>query len=889
MARVSVHYTAFGEMAVSVGGARQPLTRRRERGVLSVLLAAHGAPVAAERLLAEVWGDDAPGQTLGSLQVAVSRLRTQLEPERAARKGSRLVSTAAGYSLVAEVDDVDVWRFEALAESALAATTPEARLAASEEALALWTSTPYADCDSPLVLSETSRLEELRLTVEEQRARALIDLGRPDDAQRALASAGAAAPLPRAAVVAARARAVPVRAAGRRTRHPAPAARGLAEELGVDPSEEIQRLEQAVLRQDPSLTAPVPAPDARTHPDPASRCHRAAPRAPTGTVGRQPVFDQAVALLEEASSTGSMRFLLVAGEPGIGKSRLVTDLGDRASAAGFRVLVGRCHEGDYAPALWPWLGIVRSARRASPDSSADPRLDPLLGGELTGEASGGGTGLRMFDAVVELVQRSADETPLLLVLEDLHWADATSLRLLSHLAGSGLRAPVVVTCTRRTTEATTGPALVDTMAALARAGAERIRLDGLDTGAVGELLQGSVGEHDARLDAVVADRTGGNPFFVLQYARLLAATPDLRTVAADRPPGARRHPRRPAAARRPAAGGGGDGADRGRRTRSPDRPGPGLGARRAPGRPLPRPAGPRDDQRAGRGAGRGLRLRARARARDDVRRAQRRSPDAAARPRGTGDRAASCRQRRRERRDRAPRPPRCAARSRARRARVRLARPRGEGRGRPARARRGARPVAVGPCRRATGLGRPPHSPDAARGRRCCGSPRPPRRASRSRVRSGWPATWSAGTWWPREPRSSTEPGSGPGASTGGMDEAFIAILTEAAEHLDGAERATVLATLQVEHFYGWDSSVGDAIGRESVEVARRSGDTAVLIEVLLMRVLAAVRTGARRGAARTCSTSSRRTTCRGSSRSSSCSSAGTRSTSAVAPTRPTT
>ena len=91
----------------------------------------------------------------------------------------------------------------------------------------------------------------------------------------------------------------------------------------------------------------------------------------------------------------------------------------------------------------------------------------------------------MFDAVVELVQRSADETPLLLVLEDLHWADATSLQLLNHLAGSGLRAPVVVTCTRRTTEATTGPALVDTMAALARAGAERIRLDGLDTGAVG--------------------------------------------------------------------------------------------------------------------------------------------------------------------------------------------------------------------------------------------------------------------------------------------------------------------------------------------------------------------------------------------------------------------
>ena len=541
MARVSVHYTAFGEMAVSVGGARQPLTRRRERGVLSVLLAAHGSPVAAERLLAEVWGDDAPGQTLGSLQVAVSRLRTQLEPERAARKGSRLVSTAAGYSLVAEVDDVDVWRFEALAEMALAATSPEARLTASEEALTLWTSTPYADCDSPLVLSERTRLEELQLTVEEHRARALLDLGRPDDAQRSLATLAPQHPYrERLWSLLALAQYQCARQADaldtlRRLR------KGLAEELGVDPSEEIQRLEQAVLRQDPSLTAPVPPTPAPVPKPPGTA---PLPPAPTGTIGRQPVFDQAVALLEEASLTGSMRFLLVAGEPGIGKSRLVTDLGARASAAGFRVLVGRCHEGDYAPALWPWLGIVRSLAgqpKAQPDgqpdnqsdTAADARLDPLLGGELTGEASGGGTGLRMFDAVVELVQRSADETPLVLVLEDLHWADATSLRLLNHLAGSGLRAPVVVTCTRRTTEATTGPALVDTMAALARAGAERIRLDGLDTAAVGELLQGSVGEHDARLDAVVADRTGGNPFFVLQYARLLAATPDLRTVAAE--------------------------------------------------------------------------------------------------------------------------------------------------------------------------------------------------------------------------------------------------------------------------------------------------------------------------------------------------------------------
>ena len=166
-------------MAVSVDGVRQPLTRRRERGVFSVLLASHGAPVAAERLLAEVWGEEAPGQTLGSLQVAVSRLRTRLEPDRPARKGSRLVSTAAGYSLIADVDDVDVWVFESRADGALAATAASERLALSGEARALWTSSPFADCDSPLVLAETGRLEELLLTVQEQRARAPPRHSRP--------------------------------------------------------------------------------------------------------------------------------------------------------------------------------------------------------------------------------------------------------------------------------------------------------------------------------------------------------------------------------------------------------------------------------------------------------------------------------------------------------------------------------------------------------------------------------------------------------------------------------------------------------------------------------------------------------------------------------------
>ncbi len=526
---VGLQYSAFGEMAITVDGLRQPLTRRRERDVLSVLLAAHGAPVAAERLVAEVWGEETPQQTLGALHVVISRLRSLLEPDRAVRKGSRLVSSAAGYSLNTEVADVDIWSFEASAEQALATDAPQERVTRCDQARSLWTGPPYADSAAPVVRSEAARLEELLLTVLEHRARALLDLGRPEDAQRSLAELAPQHPwherlwslLALSQYQCSRQAEALETLRTLRDR--------LADELGVDPSAEVRRLEQSMLRQDPSLS--VEPPQSRVGEPrlvPPARAPQGLPKdtAPV-SVGRERVLADAVRLLRPTPTAPHTRFLLVAGEPGIGKSRLVADLVDVAKPEGVRVLVGRCHEGDYAPALWPWLAIVRAL---SDGSSPDPLLAPLLEGEVAPTATGGGTGLQMFDSVVALLERVAAEQPLVVVLEDIHWADESSLRLLRHLAGAGLRAPVGVLCTRRTTEMETTDALVDTMAALARAGAERLRIDGLDTESVGALLDDSVGPHDGRLDSMVATVTGGNPFFVLQYARLLASMPDLSEV-----------------------------------------------------------------------------------------------------------------------------------------------------------------------------------------------------------------------------------------------------------------------------------------------------------------------------------------------------------------------
>ena len=533
---MALTYVAFGETAVVVDGVRVPVTRSRERGVLCALLAAHGEHVPAERLAIEVWGAEASDRVLASVQVAVSRLRRLLEPERRPGHRSPLVSTAAGYAIAADVTDVDTWAFEAAARDALRAGDGRDALAAAEAALARWTGTPYATVDGELVRAAGDRLVELRLAVREQRIRALLGLGRAQDALRDAAEVAGQNPyaerlwalLALAQYRCARQADALATLRGLRER--------LADELGVDPSEEIRTLEERLLRQDPDLMPATARDDALGHRATAAAAADARgtsydPARGPVTMGREDTTRFATDVLAHAVSTGRTQFLLVAGEPGIGKSRLVQDVARRAADDGWRVLVGRGHEGGYAPALWPWLATVRELASDDGESASDLRLAPLLD-DADVEDTGAGAGLRMFDAVVDLLARSAGRQPLLVVLEDVHWADSTSLQLLRHLADEAPDVPLAVVVTRRTTETVTGDQLVDTMATLARAGAERLRVEGLDRTGVRDLLETTLGSSVAGEQLVrhVSSVTAGNPFFVLQYARLLAGLPDLASV-----------------------------------------------------------------------------------------------------------------------------------------------------------------------------------------------------------------------------------------------------------------------------------------------------------------------------------------------------------------------
>ena len=514
-----VSFTVFGAVRACVSGTPRDVPGRRERAVLSVLLARRGEVVTADRLVEEVWGARLPERPRSSLQVAVSRLRAVLEPDRlAGSPAGLLVSSGTGYVLDVPPDAVDAGRFAVLVAAAhdLAERGDhDGVLAAADEAEALRTGAPYPELDSPLVRAEVQRLEELWWSLQELRAAALLAKGRPalvvaplegllaehpfrEDAWRLLALA-----LYRCR------RQADALDAVRRARE------RLVEELGVDPSPELRALEQQLLAQSPELDAAgtgtgtveatAPAPRAADHRD---------------MVGQEAALDAVTAAVSQVcTSTGTGEVVVVTGEAGIGKTRLVTVAAQRAEAAGARVLWGRCHEADVAPAYWPWVPVVRALAGRRPE----PEVTALLAPSGQRSADAESAALRTYDAVCRLVAEEARQRPLVVLLEDLHWADTASLQLLSFAAQALAEVPVLLLVTVRVPER--APAgLQACLAALARLSATRVHLEGLGADDVQRLVVSLAGRAvDAELGDVVAERTDGNPFFVIELVRLLNA------------------------------------------------------------------------------------------------------------------------------------------------------------------------------------------------------------------------------------------------------------------------------------------------------------------------------------------------------------------------------
>ncbi|MFD2395683.1 ATP-binding protein [Prauserella oleivorans] len=224
-----------------------------------------------------------------------------------------------------------------------------------------------------------------------------------------------------------------------------------------------------------------------------------------------------------ASSHGGL--VLVTGEAGIGKTTLVTDAAEEARRQGALVLGASCWESETAPGYWPWMQVVRALRRAasgeewaSAERAARGGLGVLLGESAAQDRVGA---FELYDAVTSALVAVSQARPVVVVLDDLHWADAASLRLLEFAAQHAWFERVLLVGTYRDAEVeAAGHALEPLLLALLPR-ATTVTLTGLEPDEVGALIARTVGERPGEdVVAEVHQRTGGNPFFVEQTARL---------------------------------------------------------------------------------------------------------------------------------------------------------------------------------------------------------------------------------------------------------------------------------------------------------------------------------------------------------------------------------
>lgn len=241
-------------------------------------------------------------------------------------------------------------------------------------------------------------------------------------------------------------------------------------------------------------------------------------------MGREPERAMLRAALADAQG-GQGRLVLVGGEPGIGKSRLLEQLAADAAAAGVSAYVGQCDAMDGAPDLWPWRQALRAYADAAP--GAPPPLD--AGGD--GEA----TRFQQAEAIVGWLAERARTVPAVLVFEDVHWADRDSLGLLEFLARHVGRLRLLVVATHRLEAVVPGRPLYAALAEITRAAAaRRVTLHGLAPEAVGEYVAVGTGRapSPAAVDALLR-HTGGNPFFVAETMRWLLEQRRLEVLQSD--------------------------------------------------------------------------------------------------------------------------------------------------------------------------------------------------------------------------------------------------------------------------------------------------------------------------------------------------------------------
>ena len=536
LARVptGMDFRILGPLEVLEEGRAITLRGSRLRALLALLLLHANETLGTERLIDELWGERPPASAGKTLQMHISRLRKTLAGEAGNGPAGVVLTRERGYELRLDPDCVDARRFERLvveAGSELAGGHTRRAVAALEEALSLWRGAPLGEfAYEPFAQREIARLDDLRVTAHEQLIEAKLALGAHAEVVGQLETLIGEHPYRE------RLRAQLMLALYRSERQAdalqayQDARRTLVEELGIEPGERLRELERAILAQDPRLQ--LVAADEPSAAGSAMAAERSA------FVGRQRELAELLGGLDDVFS-GHGRLFLVAGEPGIGKSRLAEELLAHAKSRAARVLVGRCWEAGGAPAYWPWtqalrayvresdatalaaqLGagapelaqIVPDLRQRFPDLPPPARVEPE------------GARFRLFEATAEFLGNAGEQRPIVLVLDDLHAADPPSLLLLRFLARELGSTRLLLLGAYRSVDPLPGPHLTEMLTEVAREPvSRRLSLTGLSESEVAAYLNEAASDMASpQLAAALHGRTEGNPLFVGETVRLLS-------------------------------------------------------------------------------------------------------------------------------------------------------------------------------------------------------------------------------------------------------------------------------------------------------------------------------------------------------------------------------
>ena len=309
----------LGPLEVLDDGRTVPLGGVKQRALLGLLLLHPNETLSTDRLIDELWGERTPGSAAKAVHARVARLRRALAGENGSATADLLVTRERGYELKLDPESLDSHRFERLVaegRSELAAGRPERAVSALERALSLWRGAPLADLSyERFAQSEIARLEDLRVMALEQLIEAKLALGRHADVIGQLETLIAQHPYRealRAQLMLAlyrcdrQADALQAYQNGRRT---------LIEQLGIEPGERLRELERAILAQDPALALPA-LETAELPPELGAE---------TLLAGRDAELDWLREHWRRARG-GAGRLVLVAGETGMGKTRLAAEL-----------------------------------------------------------------------------------------------------------------------------------------------------------------------------------------------------------------------------------------------------------------------------------------------------------------------------------------------------------------------------------------------------------------------------------------------------------------------------------------------------------------------------------------------------------------------------------